>query len=90
MPGPVDFAETAVTASISSLSSYASDEPLKVRQIAHALGVSDDTVYREIQDGRLPSYRVGRGRGLIRVQRSAFRTYLKALGIPIGLGVLTS
>ncbi|WP_411143451.1 helix-turn-helix domain-containing protein [Streptomyces sp. x-80] len=61
---------------------------LRVKNIAAALGVSDETVYREVASGRLPSYRVGTGRGTIRVTRRAFREYLVAQGIPAGeLGV---
>lgn len=56
--------------------------PLRVKAIACALQVDKATVYREIQSGRLPSYRVGSGRGTIRVSRAAFEQYLADRGIP--------
>jgi excisionase family DNA binding protein len=56
--------------------------PLKVKDIAAALRVDKSTVYVEIKAGRLASYRVGSGRGTIRVSRTAFSQYLEARGIP--------
>ncbi|WP_438494123.1 helix-turn-helix domain-containing protein [Streptomyces asiaticus] len=62
--------------------------PLRVKDIAAALRVDPSTVYAEIKSGRLPSYRVGTGRGTIRISRVAFRTYLAERGIPASeLGV---
>ncbi|MFG2130512.1 helix-turn-helix domain-containing protein [Streptomyces sp. NPDC048751] len=57
-------------------------EPLRVKTIAEALRVTDATVYAEIKSGRLPSYRIGQGRGTIRVSRAAFTKYLAERGIP--------
>ncbi|MEV7001140.1 helix-turn-helix domain-containing protein [Streptomyces sp. NPDC093982] len=57
-------------------------EPLKVKDIAAALRVNTATVYAEIKDGRIASYRVGQGRGTIRVSRAAFAQYLADRGIP--------
>lgn len=57
--------------------------PLGVRLIAIALRVDQTTIYREIKSGRLPSYRVGSGRGTIRVSRPAFMQYLDDRGIPM-------
>ncbi|KOG58443.1 hypothetical protein ADK77_44230 [Streptomyces antibioticus] len=56
--------------------------PLRVKDIAAALQVTNATVYAEIKAGRLPSYRVGQGRGTIRVARAAFTQYLNERGIP--------
>lgn len=56
--------------------------PLRVKVIADALRVDKATVYREIAAGRLTSYRVGSGRGTIRVPRAAFTQYLAERGIP--------
>ncbi|MDW8807732.1 helix-turn-helix domain-containing protein [Streptomyces scabiei] len=56
--------------------------PLRVKDIAAALRVNSATVYAEIKSGRLPSYRVGTGRGTIRVSRAAFAQYLAERGIP--------
>lgn len=57
-------------------------EPLRVKDIATALRVDVSTVYTEIKSGSLPSYRVGSGRGTIRVSRTAFTQYLADRGIP--------
>jgi excisionase family DNA binding protein len=57
-------------------------EPLRVKVIAAALRVDTSTVYAEIKAGRLESYRIGTGRGTIRVSRTAFMQYLAARGIP--------
>ncbi|MFF4346770.1 helix-turn-helix domain-containing protein [Streptomyces sp. NPDC001530] len=56
--------------------------PLRVKAIADALRVDRATVYREIAAGRLPAYRVGSGRGTIRVPRAAFTQYVADRGIP--------
>lgn len=56
--------------------------PLRVQDIATALRVDRATVYREIAAGRLSSYRVGSGRGTIRVSRATFTQYLADRGIP--------
>ncbi|MGK3110400.1 helix-turn-helix domain-containing protein [Streptomyces sp. WAC05858] len=62
--------------------------PLRVKDVAAALRVAPPTVYAEIKSGRLPSYRVGTGRGTIRVSREAFKNYLAEQGIPASeLGV---
>lgn len=62
--------------------------PLRVKDIAAALRVDPSTVYAEIKAGRLESYRVGQGRGTIRVSRAAFARYLAERGIPAAeLGV---
>lgn len=63
-------------------SQQAAHPPLRVQDIAIALRVDKATVYREIAAGRLPSYRVGSGRGTIRVPRAAFSEYLTERGIP--------
>ncbi|WP_049563909.1 helix-turn-helix domain-containing protein [Streptomyces sp. SBT349] len=55
---------------------------LRVKDIARALGKDSSVIYREIQAGRLYAYRVGTGRGTIRIPRAAFRAYLDARGIP--------
>ena len=71
------------------LAGYGSDEPLRPIQVARALGVGLDTVYREIRSGRLAGYKVGRGRGYWLIPRLAFRAYLRCEDtIPVGrLGV---
>ncbi|WP_406345513.1 helix-turn-helix domain-containing protein [Streptomyces sp. NBC_00648] len=56
--------------------------PLRVKDIAAALRVDKSAVYTEIKAGRLTAYRVGAGRGTIRVARAVFRQYLAERGIP--------
>lgn len=58
------------------------ERPLDVKVIADALRLDRATIYREVTAGRLPSYRVGSGRGTIRVSRVAFMQYLDDRGIP--------
>ena len=77
------FPRPAPRPTLAELTSYASDEPLRVQHIARALNVSDSTVYIELRSGRLTAYRVGSGRGTYRVQRSDFRNYLHSRAIPI-------
>lgn len=57
-------------------------DPLNVKTIADAMRLDRATIYREIGAGRLPAYRVGSGRGTIRVSRVAFMQYLDDRGIP--------
>lgn len=56
--------------------------PLKVKQVAAALRVDVSTIYLAIRQGDLPAYRVGAGRGTIRISRTAFDQYLADRGIP--------
>ncbi|GGV07383.1 hypothetical protein GCM10010495_19640 [Kitasatospora herbaricolor] len=77
--------ELSPVALLADLAGYGSDEPLRVVPVARALGISPETAYREVKSGRLPSYRVGTGRGTIRIRREDFRAYLKAQGIPHGV-----
>lgn len=63
-------------------------QPLKVKDAAVALDVHVQTVYALVRQGSLRSYRVGSGRGTIRIPRAAFQQYLEDRGIPAGeLGV---
>ncbi|MFE7510154.1 helix-turn-helix domain-containing protein [Streptomyces sp. NPDC057540] len=56
--------------------------PLKAKDVAAALDVNVQTVYALVRQGDLPAYRVGAGRGTIRVNRAAFDRYLADRGIP--------
>jgi excisionase family DNA binding protein len=61
------------------------NQPLRVKDIAEALRplrVTKAIIYAEIKSGRLAHYRVGTGRGTIRVSRAAFTQYLAERGIP--------
>ncbi|MFD7786503.1 helix-turn-helix domain-containing protein [Streptomyces nojiriensis] len=61
---------------------------LKVKDVAEFLGVDKSTVYVAVRTGLIGSYRVGVGRGTIRIPRSALKTYADERGIPAAeLGV---
>ena len=51
---------------------------LNVRDVATMLHVSQSTVYAMVESGRLVSYRVGNGRGAIRVREQDLETYLES------------
>jgi excisionase family DNA binding protein len=57
--------------------------PLRVKEVAAALRVDVSTIYLAIRQGDLPAYRMGAGRGTIRVSRAAFEQYLADRGIPV-------
>ncbi|MGY0463505.1 helix-turn-helix domain-containing protein [Kitasatospora sp. cg17-2] len=63
---------------------------LTVPQVAFALRLSQETVWRMARSGRLDSYRVGTGRGQVRIPRDAFRAYLAATGLPAGLSAVAA
>ena len=61
---------------------------LKVKDVAVALDVNVQTVYALVKQGDLKSFRVGAGRGTIRIPRAALKTYADERGIPAeALGV---
>jgi excisionase family DNA binding protein len=55
------------------------NRPLSVAEIATELGVHKTTVYREIKAGRLAAYRIGTGRGAVRVPAAAFAEYRQTI-----------
>ncbi|MGW8506301.1 helix-turn-helix domain-containing protein [Streptomyces sp. CLCI03] len=61
---------------------------LKVKDVAEFLDVDKSTVYVAVRTGLIGSYRVGVGRGTIRIPRSALKAYADERGIPAAeLGV---
>jgi excisionase family DNA binding protein len=50
---------------------------LTVKQVAERLGVCERTVYALVASGALMHYRIGSGRGVIRVSDEALRHYLE-------------
>ena len=63
---------------ISPVTSVAGERPtgpLKVAEIAEQLGVDPSTVYRAVKSGDLVAYRIGTGRGTVRVTPDAFAEY---------------
>ncbi|MEU6974200.1 helix-turn-helix domain-containing protein [Kitasatospora aureofaciens] len=63
---------------------------LTVPQVAFALRLSQETVWRMARSGRLDAYRVGNGRGQVRISREAFRAYLAATGLPAALSAVAA
>ncbi|GAA4863364.1 helix-turn-helix domain-containing protein [Kitasatospora terrestris] len=63
---------------------------LTVPQVAFALRLSQETVWRMARSGTLAAYRVGNGRGQVRISRDAFRAYLTATGLPAGLSAVAA
>jgi excisionase family DNA binding protein len=52
-----------------------------VKNVAERLRVSQGTVYAAIADGRLRSYRLGRGRGAIRILEEGVRKFLEQAAV---------
>lgn len=50
-------------------------ESYKVAEIAKRYGVSASTIYREIKAGRLAAFRIGTGRGTVRVPEEALADF---------------
>lgn len=50
--------------------------PYTVKQVAAALGVSGSTVYRDIEAGRLEAFRIGAGKGTLRIPHDALQRYI--------------
>ncbi|WP_405489065.1 helix-turn-helix domain-containing protein [Streptomyces sp. NBC_00096] len=62
--------------------------PFKVKDVAAVLGLDASTVYVACRTGLIGSYRIGVGRGTIRIPRSALKAYADERGIPAAeLGV---
>jgi excisionase family DNA binding protein len=51
---------------------------MNVRQVASRLEVSIATIYSLIASGRLRHYRIGNGRGVVRVSEEQLADYLKS------------
>ena len=48
-----------------------------VSEVAKLLRVHKSTVYRDVESGRIDAFRVGKGRGTVRVTAAALRAYRK-------------
>ena len=53
------------------------DPILKVDEVAAQLRVSKTMVYRLCSDGEIACYRIGRGRGAVRILESSVTRYLE-------------
>lgn len=63
-------------------------KPFRVKDVAALLDVDTSTVYAAVRNGELRSYRVGVGRGTIRIPVDSFVAYAAERGIPAAeLGV---
>ena len=49
--------------------------PLTVQDAAKFLGINRVTAYKLVNSGKLPSYRIGEGRGTIRIQPSDLQAF---------------
>jgi excisionase family DNA binding protein len=49
----------------------------RVKAVAEMLDVHPATVYRAIADGRLDAYKIGTGRGALRVPAEALTTFME-------------
>ncbi|MFE2346947.1 helix-turn-helix domain-containing protein [Kitasatospora cineracea] len=63
---------------------------LTVPQVAFALRLSQETVWRMARSGTLPSCRVGNGRGQVRILCADFSAYLAANRLPAGLAAVAA
>jgi len=63
-------------------------KPFRVKDVAALLDVDTSTVYAAVRNGELGAYRVGVGRGTIRIPVDSFVAYAAERGIPAAeLGV---
>lgn len=51
------------------------DKVFTVPEVAALLRVHKSTVYRDVESGRLEGYRLGKGRGTVRIKESALNEY---------------
>lgn len=59
----------------------------KVAEVAEHYGVSLSTIYREIKAGRLTAFRIGTGRGTVRVPADALAEFDSAAMVAARAGV---
>ena len=55
------------------------ERPFRVAQVAEMFDVDPTTIYRDIKAGRLVAYRIGKGRGTVRIPAAALAAYKSAL-----------
>lgn len=67
---------TAATTVQPALEAQRPHRPYTVKQVAAVLGVSGSTVYRDIEAGRLEAYRIGAGKGTLRIPHDGLQRYL--------------
>jgi len=50
-------------------------KPFRVAQVAEEFDVDPSTIYRDIKAGRLVAYRIGKGRGAVRIPAASVEAY---------------
>lgn len=50
-------------------------KPYRAAEVAALMDVDETTIYREIKAGRLRAFRIGTGRGTLRIPVAAFAEY---------------
>lgn len=65
----------------STAAASGSTKPFRVKEVAVALDVDTSVVYSAIKRGELAAYRVGQGRGTIRIPRASLKAYADERGI---------
>jgi excisionase family DNA binding protein len=73
VPSRVSVARRAVEGGAAPAAQPA--RPYRVAEVAALLDVDPTTIYRQIKAGRLRAYRIGTGRGAVRVPASALAEY---------------
>jgi excisionase family DNA binding protein len=59
----------------------------KVEEVARRLRVSPSTIYNVVETGEMPCYRIGKGRGAIRIAEAHIQQFLRnAEHGPVGGG----
>jgi excisionase family DNA binding protein len=51
------------------------DRVYTVPEVAALLRVNKSTIYRDVESGRIDAYRVGKGRGTVRISATALAEY---------------
>lgn len=59
---------------------FEDNEVYRVKAVAQALDVSPATIYRAIESGSLDAYKLGTGKGTLRVRGAAINDYLRRCG----------
>jgi len=67
------------TAALRGVTATNQDRSMSVAEIVDELGVHKTTIYREIKRGNLKAYRIGTGRGTLRVPASSLAEYRETI-----------
>lgn len=67
------------TAMVPVVAGRSVEKPFRVAQVAEMFDVDPTTIYRDIKAGRLGAYRIGKGRGTVRIPATALAAYKAVL-----------